>query len=218
MARHRRLLAVVIAVAALFGLWIAFMPHSADGVRDLADDAGPYAVIAFLVVWVVATASLVSGPLLAAAGGMLFGPLDGSVITVVGALLGAVAAFSIARRAGGNALGNFGGRTKRIVEALEKRGFRSMLVLRAAPAAPAAVVNYAAGMSRIKLRHFVLATAIAGTPRYIAYAVLGSNATDPSPLAVAAPVVVLVAMAIIGIVVAGATWKRGLTPSLRTRQ
>jgi uncharacterized membrane protein YdjX (TVP38/TMEM64 family) len=191
---------------------MAFLPHSPGELRALAAKAGPYAGVAFLLVWVVATVSLASGPLLAAAGGMLFGPVDGSVVTICGALLGAATAFTIARRFGGNALGNFGGRTQTVVETLERRGFRSMLCLRAAPATPAAVINYAAGMSKIGIRPFILATAVAGTPRYIAYAVLGSNATDPSAIAVAAPIVVLIAMAIIGTALAGTTfWPRRST-------
>jgi uncharacterized membrane protein YdjX (TVP38/TMEM64 family) len=101
--------------------------------------------------------------------------------------------------------------------ALEQRSFRSMLCLRAAPAMPATGISYAAGMSRISLGTFVAATAIGGAPRGIAYAVLGSNVGDPSALAVAAPVVVLIAMAIIGIAVAGTTfWPRpdGSDPSV----
>ena len=102
MARHRRLLGVALAAAALFGLWIAFMPHSPGGVRELADHAGPYAALAVLGVWLVATPSLVSGAVLAAAGGMLLGPLEGSIVTVAGLTLGATAAFVIGRRLGTN--------------------------------------------------------------------------------------------------------------------
>jgi uncharacterized membrane protein YdjX (TVP38/TMEM64 family) len=207
MARHRRLLGVVFAAAALFGLWIAFMPHSPSGVRDLAGDAGPYAALAVLGVWIVATPSLISGNLLAAATGMLFGPFEGSAITVAGLALGATAAFCIGRRLGGNALGAFGGRTETIVAAVENSGFRSILCLRAAPAMPATMISYAAGMSRIPASAFVAATTIGAAPRGIAYAVLGSNVGDPSALAVAAPIVVLVAMAVFGTALAGATFR-----------
>jgi uncharacterized membrane protein YdjX (TVP38/TMEM64 family) len=207
MERNRRLLVVVLAAAALFGLWISFMPHSPSGVRELAARSGPYAALAVLGVWVVATPSLVSGAVLAAAGGMLLGPLEGSIVTVTGLTLGATAAFCIGRRLGGNALSKSGGRTQTVVTALEQRSFRSVLCLRAAPAMPATLISYGAGMSRIPLRAFVLATAIGGAPRGIAYAVLGSNATDPSPLAVAAPIAVLIGMAVIGTVVAGATFR-----------
>jgi uncharacterized membrane protein YdjX (TVP38/TMEM64 family) len=208
MARHRRLLGVALAAAALFALWIAFMPHSPGGVRELADDAGPYAALAVLGVWLVATPSLVSGNLLAAASGMLLGALEGSIVTVVGLTLGATAAFCIGRWFGGNALGKFRGRTQTIVTAVEQRGFRAIVCLRAAPAMPATLISYAAGMSRIRLGAFAAATAIGSAPRGIAFAVLGSNATDPSAIAVAAPIIVLIAMAIGGTALAAATFRR----------
>ena len=207
MAAHRRLLGVAIFAALLFALWMAFMPHSPAGLRALAEEAGPFAAVAFLGVWAVATPSLISGTLLAAAGGLLFGPLDGSLITIAGATLGAAVAFGIARRFGGSDLGRLRGRAGRLVTKIEARGFRSILCLRAAPGVPATLVNYAAGASRVRLRDFVLASAIGGAPRGIAYAVLGSNATDPSALAVAAPVVVLAAMGVLGTVLAGATFR-----------
>ena len=72
---------------------------------------------------------------------------------------------------------------------------------------PATLISYGAGMSRIPLGAFVAATALGGAPRGIAYAVLGSNVTDASPLAVAAPVVVLAAMAVLGTALAGATFR-----------
>jgi uncharacterized membrane protein YdjX (TVP38/TMEM64 family) len=68
-------------------------------------------------------------------------------------------------------------------------------------------VNYAAGISQVRFRGFVLASAIAGGPRKIAYTVLGSNAAHPSPLAVAAPLAVPVGMAIFGSVLARATFR-----------
>lgn len=208
MARHRRLLAVALLAATLFGLWIAFMPHSPKGVREMVDDAGGYAVLVVLAVWMVASPSLISGAVLAAATGMLFGAVEGSIVTIAGLTLGATTAFLIGRRIGGNALGSFTGRPETIVTTLEQRSFRAMLCLRAAPAMPANVISYGAGMSRVPLTTFVAATVIGGTPRGIAYAVLGSNATDPSALAVAAPIIVLIAMAILGTALAAATFRR----------
>ena len=202
----RRLFALAIVAAALFGSWMAFMPHSPDGLRHLVAAAGPFGPVAFIALWAIATPSLVSGTLLAAAGGLLFGPLVGSVVTIAGAAVGGAAAFVLARRLGGPALGTLGKRAARVTESIEKHGFRSILCLRAAPGVPATILNYAAGLSRIRLRDFVAASAIAGAPRAIAYTVLGTNAAHPSAFAVAAPIVILVAMTILGALLAGATF------------
>jgi uncharacterized membrane protein YdjX (TVP38/TMEM64 family) len=206
--RPTRLFAVAGLAVVLFATWMTFMPHSPGGLRELAEQAGPLGVVAFVALWGVATPALVSGTLLAGAGGMLFGPLTGSVVTLIGAAVGGAAAFGLSRRVGGDGLRGLGARAERMAAAGERRGFRSVLCLRAAPGAPATLVNYAAGISRISFRDFVLASAIGGAPRAVTYTVLGSTAAHPSPLAVAAPVAVLVAMAILGTVLAGATLRR----------
>lgn len=198
---------------------MAFMPHSPDGLRHLVAGAGPLGPLAFVALWAVATPSLVSGTLLAAAGGLLFGPVLGSAVTIAGAALGGAVSFALARKLGGQALGTLGSRAARITGAIEKRGFRSVLCLRAAPGVPATILNYAAGLARIRLRDFVAASAIAGAPRAIAYTVLGTNAAHPSAFAVAAPIVILVVMTVLGAALAGATFAPGqLRPSaLRSR-
>lgn len=61
---------------------------------------GAAAPLAWVAVWVVLTPALVSGTLLAAAGGLLFGTLVGTALTAGGATLGGVAAFALARRFG----------------------------------------------------------------------------------------------------------------------
>lgn len=185
---------------------MAFMPHSPDGLRHLVAGAGPLGPLAFVALWAVATPSLVSGTLLAAAGGLLFGPALGSAVTIAGAAVGGAVSFVIARRLGGATLGTLGRRAERMTGAIEKRGFRSVLCLRAAPGMPATLLNYAAGLSRIRMRDFVAASTIAGAPRAIAYTVLGTNAAHPSAAALAAPVVILVAMSILGAILAGATF------------
>src|SRR4051794_39321126 len=102
--RTGRLLALAGLAVVLFGGWMIFMPHSPGGLRELAEQAGSFGVVAFLALWGVATPALVSGTLLAAAGGMLFGPLTGSVVTVLGAVVGGAAAFGLSRRLGGDGL------------------------------------------------------------------------------------------------------------------
>jgi uncharacterized membrane protein YdjX (TVP38/TMEM64 family) len=201
-----RLIALGLGVAALFALSLVFLPHSPSGLRALVGAAGPLAMLAFLALWSLATPAMVSGTLLAAAGGLLFGPVMGATLSIAGMTAGAACAFAIAKLGSGRAVrSGSDGRVARLREGIERRGFRSVLVLRAAPAVPATVVNYAAGLTRVRLGAFVAATAIGGAPRTIAYAVLGSNATHASPLAVALPVAILVGMAILGIALGGAT-------------
>jgi uncharacterized membrane protein YdjX (TVP38/TMEM64 family) len=82
-------------------------------------------------------------------------------------------------------------------ERLERSGFLSVLVLRAAPGVPATVLNYAAGLSRVRLAQFAPAVALAGSPRVAAYSLLGGSLADlHSPR-------VLIALALLAAMTAG---------------
>jgi uncharacterized membrane protein YdjX (TVP38/TMEM64 family) len=72
-------------------------------------------------------------------------------------------------------------------ERVEGRAFRSLALLRLAPAVPATLLNYAAGLTRIRLRTFVAASVLGGAPRIFAYTALGGSLAHPSsPLAIVA--------------------------------
>lgn len=199
MGARPRLALFAAVVAVMFGLALWLLPHSTHGIRDLVDRAGPMAVVAALALWCMATPALISIPLLSLASGLLFGPVAGSAIAVAGATAGAIIAFAIARRFGGDGLGALGGRAARWTKAIESRGFRSMLCLRAAPAMPATIISYSAGLSRIRFFDFAVPTFLVAAPRGIAFALLGSAPGERSALLVALPTVVLVLLGLLGI-------------------
>jgi uncharacterized membrane protein YdjX (TVP38/TMEM64 family) len=85
----------------------------------------------------------------------------------------------VARAGGGAAAHRIGGpRVHGLRGRLERRGFLSVLLLRAAPGVPATALNYAAGLSRVRLGHFAAAVALAQSPRVVAYALRGGSSLD----------------------------------------
>lgn len=178
-------MAALVVVGALGALLCA--PHSPEGLRALADQAGGLAPVAFLVAWVVGTAVLFPGTALAAAGGLLFGPVVGTALSLLGSTLGATAAFLLGRRGLHEWATRLGGRRiKTVHDRLEEGGFVAVLCLRLAPGVPATALHYAAGASKIRLRSFVPAIAVGAAPRVFAYGALGGSlgALD-SPAAIA---------------------------------
>ena len=76
----------------------------------------------------------------------------------------------------------------------------SVLYARIAPGMPYTLVNYAAGLTSIRLGVFAGATALGAAPRAFAYTALGGSLGDlRSPAAIVA-LVVLVGMALAGAV------------------
>jgi uncharacterized membrane protein YdjX (TVP38/TMEM64 family) len=175
--RHaRRLIAFAVGLAAVFAISVAIAPHSAHGLRDSLAGLGPWAPVLVVATYMLLTCAMVPGPVLAGASGLLFGTALGTAVAIIGATLGATLAFVIARRLAHRSFAAIAGpRVSRWTTHIQERGFLAVLYARVAPAAPFALVSYGAGMTRVLLRDFVLATVIGASPRAFAYAALGGN-------------------------------------------
>jgi uncharacterized membrane protein YdjX (TVP38/TMEM64 family) len=180
---------------------IAFgLPGSPGELRAAVHDIGPLAPVALILAWIVLTPVLFSGTLLAAVGGLAFGTWIGSGIGAVGAVVGGLVAFAIARRFGHRAAQQLSGpRLTRIQERLAGRGFLTVLAARLAPGVPSTWLHYACGLSRIRARDFAAGLAVGGTPKVFAYATLGGSAgnLDSAPAIVA--MAIIGAMAVLGL-------------------
>jgi uncharacterized membrane protein YdjX (TVP38/TMEM64 family) len=174
---------------------------SADRVRDRVADAGVWAPVTFVALSAALTVVLFPGPLLAGASGLLFGTALGSPLALTAAVLGASAAFLLARTVGHDAVERRAGpRVRALRDVIARRGFLAVLYARIVPGMPYNLVNYGAGLTAIPLPVFAGATALGAAPRAFAYTALGGSLDDlGSPEAIVA-IAVLVVMAVGGLV------------------
>jgi uncharacterized membrane protein YdjX (TVP38/TMEM64 family) len=174
----RRLIGLVGVAIAGFIAVALLLPHSPTRIGELLLGLGPAAPVIALGAWLVLTPVLFPGTLLAAAGGLAFGVLGGAVLAFVGAVVGGLAAFALARTVAR-------GRTDQFLRArpglmrvhalLEQRGFGAVLAARLMPGVPAGGLHYAAGVSPVRARSFAGAIAIGALLRTVPYAVLGQG-------------------------------------------
>jgi len=137
-------------------------------------DAGIWAPLLFMVVYAVATVLFLPGSLLTLAGGALFGPVLGTFYNLTGATIGATLAFLIARYLASDWVADkSGGRLKQLINGVESEGWRFVAFTRLVPLFPFNLLNYALGLTRIKLSHYLLATCICMLPASFAYSYLG---------------------------------------------
>ena len=116
----------------------------------------------------------VPGSVMTLAGGALFGPLWGTLWNLIGAVLGATLAFVAARYvAAGFVARRAGARLKALVEGVEAEGWRFVAFVRLVPLFPFNLLNYALGLTRIRLAEYVIASAICMLPGTFAYTYLG---------------------------------------------
>lgn len=98
-----------------------------------------------------------------------FGPVTGFVTTLLGATLGSAVSYGIGRHLGREAVARLAGpRLNRVSAQMARRGVVAMAVIRLLPIAPFAIVNMVAGASQIRLRDFLLGSALGMTPATVA--------------------------------------------------
>lgn len=149
-----------------------------DSIQRFVRDAGPAAPVVYVAAYAVLTVLLFPGAVITAAGGALFGSLHGTLLTVVGATIGATGAFLAGRWLGREQVERLAGRrVGRLDEWLERHGFLAILYTRLVPVVPFNVLNYAAGITGLPTRDYVVATAVGIVPGTFAYAELGHSLT-----------------------------------------
>lgn len=117
------------------------------------------------------------------AGGVLFGPWLGACLSVVGDMLGAALCYLLARgmaRGWAEDLIRRRPRAARVVDLLaRRRGAATVALLRVCPVAHYTLVSYAAGITGVRPRPFLLGTALGLIPAAAIYPTLGHAALQP---------------------------------------
>jgi len=133
--------------------------------------AGP---LAFMALYALGTVLFVPGSVITLAGGALFGPVWGTLYNLTGATAGATVAFLAARYLASDWVHRkAGGWTKQLIEGVEKEGWRFVAFVRLVPLFPFNLLNYALGVTRIPLAHYVVASYLFMLPGALAYTYLG---------------------------------------------
>jgi uncharacterized membrane protein YdjX (TVP38/TMEM64 family) len=183
----RRIAALVPVLLAVVTAGL-LLPHSPSELRDLVLAAGVTAPAIVLVAWIVLTPALFPGTLLAAVGGLAFGAAGGTALATGGAVLGGLAAFTLARTLGrrpAQRLANRSPRLARLQALLERRGFAAILAARLMPGVPASGLYYAAGLSPVRYDAFTAAIAIGALVRTTPYALMGNGLASGSAVSLA---------------------------------
>ncbi|MCL4786450.1 MAG: TVP38/TMEM64 family protein [Verrucomicrobia bacterium] len=156
--------------------------HVQDRLKQALDwvgQLGPWGAIIFIAIYVVATVLFIPGSVLTLGAGALFGVMWGSIYVSVGSTLGATCAFLVGRYLARNAIarkieGNE--RFAAIDKAVANEGWKIVGLTRLSPVFPFTLLNYAFGLTRVKLGHYVLASWIGMMPGTVMYVYLGSLA------------------------------------------
>ncbi len=144
---------------------------------DWIGKLGPWGLVIFAGLYVVATVLFVPGSVLTLGAGAVFGVVPGSVCVSVSATLGATAAFLVGRYLARDAIARKIEKHDKfasIDRAVANEGWKIVLLTRLSPVFPFTLLNYAFGLTRVKLSHYVLTSWLGMIPGTVMYVYLGS--------------------------------------------
>ncbi|MBI3246312.1 MAG: TVP38/TMEM64 family protein [Deltaproteobacteria bacterium] len=178
---------ILVGVTVLAGLVVlgrqagAYLPQFTQWVNGL----GVWGPLVFVVGYIVAAVAFVPGSLLTLAAGAIWGIFPGVLYVFIAAVLGASAAFLVARyvartaierRLAGNA------RFAAVDHAVGVQGRRLVFLLRLSPVFPFNLLNYALGLTSVRFVDYVIAS-IGMLPGTFLYVYYGKLAGDLAALA-----------------------------------
>jgi uncharacterized membrane protein YdjX (TVP38/TMEM64 family) len=156
-----------------------------DEVRDWGEGLGDAAYVAFVPLFVLAN-FLITWPILAGAAGLLFGTAAGTPLALAGVIAASLTQMLVSRKLASGHHGNLlPERTKAVEDFLTRHGAVAVMESRIVPLLPWGIVNYSAGLTRLRFRDLALGTAIGGAPKVFAYTALGGsldNLTSPEAI------------------------------------
>ncbi len=192
----------------------ALDPRDIGRLRDYLRGFGVWApVVSFLLMVLQSVAAPLPAFVITIANGLLLGAVWGTLLSWSSAMVGAALCFGIARALGRPVVEGLAGATPvaRADAFFARYGSAAVLIARLVPVISFDVVSYAAGLTRIGLPAFLVATGIGQLPATIVYSVLGENLT------VGSRAVLWAAGALLSLLVLGVTAKSRLDRQVPAR-
>ncbi len=177
---------IAAAAIVLIGLLVWFFVPVADYIgpdelksygRQIA--ASPFAP--FLVIGAFVAASSIIFPVnaLIIAAAATFGPWLGFVYSIAGTMLGSLVTYGLGRLLGRRTAQKLlGEKLDRVRTKIVQNGIMSVATIRLVPVAPFAVVNFVAGVGRIRLFDYAIGTLLGVLPGIALLSFLGNKAVD----------------------------------------
>lgn len=192
---------IALIAAGTIAVLMVGIPDAAT-MRENFAEAGLSGVLVFIGLYVLLSLTPIPASALTIAAGISFGLMRGILVVDIAATIGAILAFYLGRLLGRDAVrGMASGRLDALDDLLSRRGLLSVILVRMVPIFPFAAVNYASGLTAVKIRDYVLGTAIGIVPVSFAYVAVGAYGAKPGSLpfilAIASLLVVTVAGALV---------------------
>lgn len=168
--------ALVIYAIHTFGLFdlLTDLPH----LQTLIRQSGLFGYSLYILLFIIATLFLLPGSILVIAGGIVFGPLLGTLLSLIAATLASSYSFLLARWLGRDLLLKYVGHShtfQAIEKGIARNGIDFLILTRLIPLFPYNIQNYAYGLTTITFWPYTLISALTTLPGIVIYTVMASD-------------------------------------------
>lgn len=169
--------------------------------------AGIWAPIIYIALYTVATLLILPSTALNLTGGAIFGPWLGTLWTTIAAIIAAVVSFAFTRTIGRETITRrLAGRWQAMDAEMRQGGLFYMFAIRLLPIIPYGLVNFAAGLTSIRFRDYLLGTVMGTVPGVLPFVMIGSSGLQAMKTGDVLPL--MGALGLTGVLVGGAHWYR----------
>ena len=170
---------LALAVRSFFSQYSQF---TSDNLELFIRGFGPLGALIYALAYFLGSPIPFLAPILAAAGGLLFGPVSGTALAILASTATSLLPFMIARRLGRGWVETKlkGSRLDDLLQKANRGGFTFILLLRLVPLMPWELQNYVAGITQVKLPTYLAATLLGCAPLSVALVILGAAAKQPT--------------------------------------
>ncbi len=158
---------------------ISYLKHNEyEQLRNLILSYGMWAPITSIVLMSVQSlVPLVPGIAVTIANAWIFGWFAGSIYSWIGALVGALLDFGIARWYGRPVIEKLvNSKCLNMTDVFfHRHGVAAVFITRLTPVVPFKIISYGAGLTAISVQEYIMATGIGQTPGIVLYSILGQN-------------------------------------------
>ncbi|MGH9766142.1 MAG: TVP38/TMEM64 family protein, partial [Blastocatellia bacterium] len=180
--KNKKALLIALVIVAI-GVGFLFLPVRQWFLllQSQIESLGAIGPVVFALAYVVLTVLLIPGSALTLGAGAIFGLWLGAITVIIGANLGALCSFLLARgflREKVERWAEANPRFAALDAAIGREGFKMVLLSRLSPVFPFTLLNYFLGLTRVRTGSYVIANLIGMLPGTFLYIYLGATARD----------------------------------------
>lgn len=155
------------------GVWIAAF-------QAWVKDLGPLGYLVYVLAYVVVCVTFLPASPLTIGAGAIFGFVEGAIVVIVGATLGATASFLLGRTIMRRRIEAMAAKNPKFLaldRAIAREGGKIVFLIRLAPVFPFAYINFAFGLTGVRTLPYIVATFFGIIPVTLAFVYIADAAT-----------------------------------------